>query len=428
MVTEFAKMTIKRLLRGEKITKDGLRAVLKTAIEEKLPVEHLTAFIVALNYRHLNIEEIVDLTEAMVETGNTYDFGPLTVDKHSIGGVPGNKVSLLIVPIVAASGLKIPKTSSRSITTVGTAERMEVLCPVDLEFEEVIEVVNKTNGCLIWPSGKAKIAPADEIFIEIEHKLEINPIPLMIASILAKKHALGVKYMVLDLPVFTHKARRFSDAQRLANLFINVCNKLGIRLEVAITYGGQPVGHAIGPVLEAKEALRVLEGADSPKSLIEKSVELAGVLFEITGKASYGQGREIALEILKSGKALKKMKEIIEAQGGNPRVNSEDLPEAKYKVDLVSDADGYVVRVNNEALMEVARAAGVPQDYEAGLIIHKKVGKYVRKGEPLLTIYSNNEARLDRALSRARELRPIIVEGMVISRISGIREQKEMSE
>lgn len=413
---------VRDMLRGKRPDRDDLRIIVSEALKGTLPREAVAAFVVSQQFRTPNVDEIADLTLALAETGNRHDFGPETVDKHSIGGVPGNKVSLIIVPIVAAAGLKIPKTSSKSITTVGTAERMEILAPVDLTLEEIIEVVEKTNGCIVWPSGKARIAPADEIFIEVEHMLEINPWSLMIASILAKKIALGVRYLVLDIPVFTPKAPTMQDALRLTNLFMQVCNRLGIRLEVAITYGGQPVGHAIGAALETKEALMVLEGAERPRSLIEKSIELAGILLEMTGRAPYGRGREIALEILRSGKALRKMREIIEAQGGNPNVKSSDIPVAKYKADVTAEADGYVVKVDNVALMKIARAAGVPEDREAGLIIHKKVGRYVRAGEPLLTIYSNNEARLDRALALARELRPVVVEGMVIKRISTARE------
>jgi len=410
---------VRKCLRGKKLTKDEFKKILSDALSNKLPDVALAAFIVRQELKPFTLDEIADLTLAMVETGETVDFGPDTVDKHSIGGVPGNKVSLLIVPIIASTGLKIPKTSSRSITTIGTADTMEVLAPVDLSLEEVIEVVNRTNGCLVW-GGSLNIAPADDLFIKkVESVLSIDPISQMLASIMAKKMAMGVRYLVIDIPQGRGtKVETIEDAMRLAQMFVTLGQKLGVDIEAAITYGDQPVGHAVGPALEAKEALTTLEGNIVSTSLVEKATGLAGMLLEMTGRVSKGRGANVAKDILFSGKALKKMREIIEAQGGNPNVSADDIPVGQYKEDIEAPADGYVVMIDNQAVIAIVRAAGAPQDKGAGVYLPKKGGRYVKRGETIMTIYSNNEARLDRAVALARTLQPIVIEGMIRRKVS----------
>ncbi|MGQ4892098.1 MAG: AMP phosphorylase [Candidatus Njordarchaeia archaeon] len=411
---------------GETLTKDQFKQILQDALNEKIPDVALTYFLARQECKPYTNKEIADLTIAMVELGKTVEFGLNTVDKHSIGGVPGNKVSLLIVPIIAQTGLKIPKTSSRSITTIGTADKMEVLAPVELSLDEVVEVVNKTNGCIVW-GGTLDISPADDLFIrKVERVLKIDPIPQMIASILSKKLAMGVKYLVLDIPEGRGtKVETMEKAVELADMFTNIGAILGINVYAAITYGEQPVGHAVGVALEAKEALMALEGKHVSTSLVEKATGLAGMLLEMTGRAEVNKGKEIAKEILTSGKALKKMKEIIEAQGGDPNVKSEDIEVGRYVAEFKASADGFVVSVSNPAIMEVVRAAGAPEDKGAGVIIHKKGGRHVKKGETLMTIYSNNEARLDEALSLARTLQPIVIEGMIRKTVTPLKLLRE---
>ena len=409
---------IKKFISGKKLTKDEYKIIIKDALKGKLPDVALSAFIVYQYVKPIPIEEIAKLTYAIVETGEAVDFGPMTVDKHSIGGVPGNKVSLLIVPIIAASGLKIPKTSSRSITTIGTADTFEVLAPVDLTLDEVKEIVNKTNGCLVW-NGTLGIAPADELFIsKVESILHIDPMSQMLASIIATKMAMGVKFLVVDIPQGKGtKAETLKQAYELGRMFIELGTHVGINIDAAITYGDQPVGHAVGPALEAKEALETLEGKVPSTSLLEKATGLAGIILEMTGRATPGYGSITAKNILSSGKALKKMKEIIEAQGGDPKIKADDIQFGTYSAELESPVDGYVTSIDNKAIMAIARAAGAPEDKGAGLIIPKKGGRYVRKGEIILKIYSNSESRLDEALSLARNLQPIIIEGMIRRRI-----------
>ena len=381
---------VKKFISGESLSKEEYKKIMESALKGELSEVALSAFIVYQYVHRIPIDEIAKITVAMVETGKTADFGPMTTDKHSIGGVPGNKVSLIIVPIIASTGLKIPKTSSRSITTIGTADTFEVLAPVDLTMDEVKEVVNKTNGCLVW-NGTLGISPADELFIsKVESVLRIDPTSQALASIMATKMAMGVKFLVVDIPQGSGtKVETFKSATELGRMFVELGSRLGINVEAAITYGEQPVGHAIGPALEAKEALETLEGKIPSTSLVEKSTGLAGILLEMTGRAVPGSGQTIAKDILSSKRALNKLKQIIEAQGGDPNIKSSDIPIGSYTAEVVSPVDGYVASIDNKAIMEIVRAAGAPEDKSAGVIIPKKGGRYVRKGETIIKIYSN---------------------------------------
>ena len=405
-------LTWRKFLRGTELRLDEYRQLCRAIIDGKYSDMMLATIIARMYYKPLGVDEIYKLVLAFVETGDTLEFpGRYIVDKHSIGGVPGNKVSLIVVPIVAAAGLKIPKTSTRSITTIGTAEKMEVFAPVDLTAEEVMEVVKKTNGCIV-STKKLNLAPVDDILLDVQSAIQLNPASLMIASILAKKKAMGIKYMVLDIPQGRGtKVRTMREATTLANKFIMVADRLEIMLKCAITYGEQPVGHTVGVALEALEALDTLEGGRPSTSLIEKSTGLAGILFELVGIT--GEGQRLAKNILESGKALKKFKEIVAAQGGNPNIRKDDIPIGRYVAEIHANVNGYVVQIDNQLIMEIARRAGAPQDIGAGVVIPYKGGRYVRENDVILKIYSNSEARLDEAKRFAEENIPIIIEGAI---------------
>jgi AMP phosphorylase len=334
-----------------------------------------------------------------------------------LGGVPGNKITLLIVPIVAAAGLTIPKTSSRAITSAcGTADIMETLAPVTFNADEIVEIVNKTNGIIAWGGG-VNLAPADDIFIRVEYPLAIDPHYLALCSVMAKKYAVGADFVVIDLPMGPEtKMPTMEDAKRYARDFLALGEKLGIEVECAVTFGGKPIGRAVGPTLEAKEALKALEG-EGPSSLIEKSTEIAGILLEAGGIATRGNGKAVAMEYLKSGKALKKMKEIIEAQGGDPEVTSDKMSVGQYKETIYSPASGYVTHISNRAIVQVARAAGAPKDKGAGIYLYITKGTKVERGDPLFDIYAESEWELDQAAKLAKQLMPVQLEGMVLKRI-----------
>jgi AMP phosphorylase len=386
---------IRNKLNRRKLTYEEIHEIIQDVVKGNLSEIEIASFVTALHVFGLDLDEATSLSKAMVETGNVLKINkPVIVDKHSIGGVPGDKTTLLVVPIVAAAGLTIPKSSSRAITSAaGSADRIEVLMPVNLGIEEMLKVVEKTNGCMVW-GGNLNLAPADDIFIRVEHPLSIDP--LLLPSIMSKKKAVGANLMVLDIPTGRGtKVKTIGDADLLAKDFMELGRRLNIKVQCAVTYGEQPVGHTIGPALEAREALGVLMGKAEVPDLVDKATSIAGILLEMSGKSN---GKETAMEILRSGKAEKKMREIIEAQGGNPDVKIEDISVGEKTCTVCSRKEGYLLWINNSPLAEVARLAGAPKDKGAGVYLYKKIGDRVKTNEPLLTIHAERDLKLQRAL------------------------------
>lgn len=415
---------IKKKMDGGKLSKDETLTIIKDVVNDDISPAELTAFITASYINPLDMDEVEHLTRAMVETGEQIKFAsrPI-VDKHSIGGVPGNKISLLVVPLIAASGLKIPKTSSRAITGAGgTADLMEVLANVEFSAVEVQQMTEKAGGVIVW-GGATNIAPADDRIIIQEYPFKIDARGQMLASVMAKKYAVGANLVVIDIPVGLHtKVPTMQDGRKLAREFIELGERLNIKVECALTYGDIPVGHSIGPNLEVKEALRVLEGSPEPNSFIQKSLSLAGIALEMSGKAARGTGAQAAQDLLLKGKALDKFRQIIEIQGGNPNIKSDDILPGEHQFVVNSPSSGYVIEMNNSSLITLARLAGAPHDRGAGILLHAKKGKLIRAGEPLFTIYAERSWRLQKAIEEGRRLMPVIVEGMLLDRVPSISE------
>ncbi|UXM84213.1 AMP phosphorylase [Methanococcus aeolicus] len=411
---------MRKKMNGQTLTADEIHTIIDEIVSKKLTNVELSAFLVSTYIRGMNTDEIVAMTKRMAETGDTIQWEKRpVVDVHSIGGVPGNKYALLTIPIVAAAGMTIPKTSSRAITSAaGTADVLEVITNVNLSCEEIQRVAKTTGGCLAW-GGAVNLAPADDIIINVERPLSIDPQPQLLASVMAKKIATGIDYTVIDIPVgYGVKIKNEKEGNQLARKFIELGELLGIRVECVLTYGGQPIGRAIGPALEIKEALMALHDPKSaPNSLIEKSVSLAGVLLELGGRAQIGQGQKVAWEILESGKALEKFNEIVVEQGGTI-TKPEEIELGEYTMDIHSPKDGYVTGISNKLITKLAKEAGCPKDKKAGIFLRVKTGNNVNKGDILYTIYSSSEERLDAAVNFARRTYPIKVEGMMLKRLS----------
>lgn len=399
-----SKKAIKRKINGGRLSRKEIRQIVQDLIERDLNDLEVAAFITALHIHGLSLDEAISLTRAMVETGKRLELKKkLIVDKHSLGGVPGDKTTILLVPIIASLGLTIPKTSSRAITSpAGTADRFECLAPVDLSLKEMKRVVEKTNGCIVW-GGALELAPADDLFIQIERPLDLDP--LYIPSILAKKKAVGSKYLVIDLPTGRGtKLKTFGEAYEVATDFIKISQGLGIKATCCVTFGEQPVGYAIGPALEAREALRAIMYG-KPKDLINKACSLAGALLELVKKGS----EKLAFDAIKTRRAEKKLREIITAQGGNPKIRPEDIEVGDKTVDILADCSGIVRWIKNEEMRAIAKLAGAPKDKEAGVLLHVKMGSKVKKGEKLFTIYSMNSMKLKEAEEYAKKAKPVIV-------------------
>jgi len=381
---------IKNKLNGRKLNYEEIFGIVKDTVEGNLNESEIAAFVTALYTKGVDIDEAASLTCAMVETGKTLKLDKkIIVDKHSVGGTVGDKTTMLVVPIVASLGLTIPKTSSRAITSpAGTADKAEVLMPVELSIEEMKDVVEKTNGCIVW-GGALSLAPADDIFIRVEYPLSIDP--LMFPSIMAKKKAVGANHLVIDIPTGRGtKVKTIGDADLLAKDFIELGKRLKIKTQCAITYGEQPIGYTIGPALEVKEMLEVIMRKRNVVDVVDKACHIADILLKMTGK------EQKALEVLKSGKAEEKLREIIAQQGGNAAVKPEDIEIGDYGLDICADRGGYVLWINNTGFADVARAAGAPKDKGAGVLLHKKLGFKVEKGERLFTVYAEKARKLER--------------------------------
>lgn len=409
---------VRAKIRGERLRENEIKSIVRDVVERHLSDVELASFVTALYIRGLSMSEIEILSKAMVETGKTLNLNKSPIlDKHSIGGMPGDKTSILIVPIIAAAGLIIPKTSSRAITSpAGTADRVETLCPVNLTIEEIKEVVEKTNGCMVW-GGALELAPADDLFIQVEYPLGIDP--LLLPSIMSKKKAMGATHIVVDIPTGRGvKIKTIEEAHTLAQDFIDLGKRLGIDVQCAITFGEQPLGYTIGPALEAKEALSTIMG-NGPADLKEKAVNVAGILFEMVGIEN---GKKKAESILRSGEAERKLREIIGAQGGNSKIMPDDIKIGDKKAEVTATEDGRVLWINNESIAQVAREAGAPKEKGSGVMLRVKLEDQIRKGEILFEIYAERSTKLEAALELAEKLNPIMVsekleERMLIDRV-----------
>ncbi len=378
---------VHRKIAGEPLNFEEYSSITQDVVAKRYSKIEIAAFLVGCAEAGMEREEVLHLTRAMVDAGERLDWGePVVADKHCIGGIPGNRTSMLIVPIVAAHGILIPKTSSRAITSpAGTADTMAVLAHVDLTPQQLREVVSHVRGCLAW-GGKANLAPADDILISVERPLSLDSPGQMVASILSKKIAAGSTHLLIDIPVGpTAKVRSRSSALQLRKLFEYVGDRMGLHIEIMITDGSQPVGRGIGPVLEMRDVMQVLRNEpEAPMSLREKALRLAGRILEFDPDVRGGQGYVIARDILESGRALAKMQAIIGIQGEN----QEPLEVGHLRHEVTAVLDGVVAAIDNLQIAYIARLAGAPIDKGAGVDLHKKVNDPVKRGERLYIIHA----------------------------------------
>ncbi len=406
---------IKRKLDGSALTPPEIDEIVKDLMLSKLSEAELAVFVAAIYSRGLNAEETVSLTESIMRSGDQLQLGvhPI-VDKHCIGGIAGNRTTMIVVPILAAAGAYMPKTSSRAITSAaGTADTMEVLCSVNFRIDEIRDIVLKTHGCIAWGGG-AHLAPADDKLIRIRYPFRLDPRGMLLASIMAKKKAVGSEFTVIDIPIGRGtKMEDPSRAKELAKDFIDIGNRLNIKTQVFLTDGSDPIGYGVGPALECKDVLEVLQGS-GPQDLFNKSCLLAGSLLEVSGLAQKGEGYNTAVGIVKSGKAFEKMREIVEAQGGSPHLRIEDLPIGKYRAELYAEAEGRVEYISNKKIARIARAAGAPKVKGAGVVLKCEQGDKIKKGDAVIEIYADSEGSLDYALKVAQEIQPVELQKIVL--------------
>lgn len=391
---------------GKELDDAAYREIIEDVVAGHYSAIEIAAFVSACAGDNLTVNEMTSLTKAMISTGNVMTWhSPMILDKHCVGGLPGNRTTPIVVSIVAAAGLIIPKTSSKAITSpAGTADTMETMTTVNLSIEQIKVVVEKEGGCIAW-GGAVKLSPADDILINIEKALEIDSEGQMIASVLSKKAAAGSTHVVIDIPVGpTAKVRSVEEAMKLQYYFIAVGKAIGIHTEVIMTDGTQPVGKGIGPVLEALDVLSVLQNkSDAPSDLKERAIIISAALLKLSGQFQIGTEFEKAKTLLEDGSAYRKFIGICEAQGGFK------IPElAKHKFDVLSDKAGVVNSVDNRKLARIAKLAGAPKVPSAGVLYNAPLGKKIDKGDLLFSIYSESTGELDYAKEYMNSLTTLI--------------------
>ena len=396
---------IKEKLDKKELSKKKIFEIIEDIVNNSLSEAEVALFISAMHIHGMNFKEITYLIEAILNSGQMISWGKkLIADKHCIGGVAGNRTTPIVVSICAAAGLTIPKTSSRAITSAaGTADVMEVAAKVNFNMKEIKSIVKKTNACIVWCGGLGMV-PADSKIIKIEKQLKIDPKAQLLASIMSKKLSVGSNHILIDIPY--GKSAKFDKkkALELKKDFEKLAKYFKKKMKVVLTDGSQPIGNGIGPRLELIDVIKVLNPEESgPLDLEEKSIFLSGQLLELTGKAKKGKGEELARKILVSGKAFEKFKQIIKAQNGSLKLKEN----GKFKKDIFAKKNMIIKSIHNKKINSLARVVGCPVDKFSGIYLYNHVGDKVKKGEKLLTIYSESNARLLDAVKFYNEVKPI---------------------
>lgn len=355
----------------------------------------IAAFTTVCSGDNLSLEESIAITRAMVTCGQRFDWGRSHImDKHCVGGLPGNRTTPVVVAIATAAGLTMPKTSSRAITSpAGTADTMEVLTNVSLSFEQMRKVVDENGGCLVW-GGSVSLSPTDDTIIRVERALDLDSIGQLVASVISKKVAAGSTDVLIDIPVGpTAKIRNQEVANKLVERITDTAAALDLNVRTVCTDGSQPVGWGIGPALEAKDVLAILRNEpDAPLDLRQKSLALAAEILEMGNKAESGSGLAMATQLLDSGSAYDKFVEICEAQGAFREPDT-----APYHQTIEAPQGGILSYINCRSIAKLAKLAGAPADKTAGVELHCHLGQTIEKGAPIFTIHAESQGELEYA-------------------------------
>src|SRR6056297_410731 len=388
--------TLQKKMLGKPADYKEIHALIRDIANGVLGQIEITYYAATSFIKPYSEKELYYVAKAMAETGEKFDLRGEVADKHSVGGLAGNRMTPIIIPIIASLGIKIPKTSSRAITSpAGTADTMEVICNVSFNMEEIKKIVKKTNGCLVWGGG-LRMAPADDKIIRVSRPLSLESYDKMLVSIMAKKVATGVDYLVLDIPVGqTCKVPNMKKADLIEKKMIKLGKEFGIKIVAVKTRAKEPVGRGIGPALEARDVLRVLQRHRfRPRDLENKSCKLTGALLELMKKAKKGQGVKMAKAQIANGQAWETMNQIIVEQGGKKDLNSEEVMQEVNRYEVHAKKSGKIDFVDNSAINHVCMNLGAPRDKFAGIHTHVRFGQKVKKGEKLYTMYSTYEERL----------------------------------
>ena len=377
--------SVQRKVAGNILSSSEYSSIIRDITDKRYSNMDISSFLVASG-SFMTASEVLSLTEALVgDDVIRWDDENIVVDHHCLGGVPGNKTDIIITAIVAAYGLPIPKTASRSLTScAGVADTFSVLANVDISEDKLHQLIKEHRGA-IADYNTLPIAPASKIIASVERAIGITQQQHIVAEILAIKLATGITHLVLDIPVgSTSRIKSTNEAMRIRKLVEYIGEMLSIEIDAVITDGSEPIGNGIGAVLEARDVMKILRNKeDAPQDLLEKSLFLAGRILEFDPKLRGGQGYHVAKEILTSGRALETLSRIIYAQGKASQAQLGHLTR-----DIISAKSGVVESIDNKRINKIGILAGASQYPGAGLDLLKKVGDVVESGEPLYRIHS----------------------------------------
>jgi AMP phosphorylase len=380
-----------------------IKKIVEDIVEDALTESEIAYFISAVYKCGMSTQEIINMINAIVETGKRLILkSRFIVDKHSIGGIPG-RTTPIVVSICSAAGLIMPKTSSRAITTPsGTADALETICKVDFTIPEIKRIVRKTGACMVW-GGSLGLAPADDKIIQVERLINLDPEAQLITSIIAKKISVGSKFILIEIPYGKFAKVDKKRALVLKRRFESIGNFFHLKLKCLLIETQEPLGNGVGPALEIKDVISVLKQEDECFMLEKRALTIAAKILEMTGRAEKGKGMALASHILKSGQAFKKFKQIIEAQHGRIK----KISEARFSRHITAPKNSKLKTINTKKINELARILGCPLDKNSGLYLYKHRGDKVMRGEKILTLYSESESEMKSGIKFYNKSLPI---------------------
>ena len=401
---------IRKKMRGEEISYDEMFAIIKDISENKLDDTMMTYYVASSFFYPTTDEEMYQTAKAMAECGVMFKYpkGEIIADKHCIWGVPGNETTMVLIPLIASLGIKIPKNFSKSITSpAATGECVNVLMDINFDKKGIEKLVEDQNCCLVW-WGALDLAPADDKLIKVQYPLSMQSRAKVVSSIMAKKYAMGVTHSLIDIPVGpTAKVTTMEEAKDWKQKFEYVGKKLWMKMSVEITKANEVIGNGVGAVMQVREVLRILQQhPQRPKDLEDKVLHLAAKIIESVGMAKGKDALELAKHQLVSGKAWEKMQAIISAQKGNPEITSETLKLWEHTYDVLATHDGTLKSMDLHKVNAVCRRLGCPIINEAGMYLHKKTGDKIKKGEAIATLYALDETKLALGIELLNEKNP----------------------
>ena len=406
---------IKKKRDGFELLCEEIHFLVNGFVSGRIPDYQMAAFLMTVYYSGMNMRECCDLTSAMVASGEAIDLSKIkgfTIDKHSTGGV-GDTTTLVLAPLVAASGGIVAKMSGRELGhTGGTIDKLESIpgMQVELAKDKFVDIVNDIHVSLI--AQTASLAPADrQIYALRNVTATVDSIPLIASSIMSKKLAAGSDGIVLDVKTGAGAfMQRYEDAVELAKTMVHIGECAGKKVVALITGMEQPLGYAVGNAIEVKEAIDTLNGS-GPQDLVDLVLELGSLMLVVSGTVpSSAKARRLLQENIAQKKGLKKLAELIKAQGGNPEViqNTDLLPQPKAKIEISADATGFIEKIDAQQVGMAAKILGAGRktktdaiDLSVGILLKKKVGDAVQKGQPLAIFYSDGDKqKLDAAKAK----------------------------